>query len=89
MVERRARAEPLELVGRHRVAHGDLELLAVPTRYPQPYRGVRLALKEVRKSERLDDISGADAAVVCLVDEPERQNALFLRCTLLSDVLHV
>ena len=78
MVERRARAEPLELVGRHRVAHGDLELLPVPARYPQPNRNVLLALQEVRQPERLDDIPGADAAVVGLIDEPERQDALFL-----------
>ena len=78
MVQRRARTEPLELVRGHRVADGDLERLSVPTRHAKVHDGVRLALEEVRQPERLDDIPGADAAVVGLIDEPERQDALFL-----------
>ena len=74
MVECRARAEPLELVGRHREAHGCSPFLHVI----RPDRGVLLTLEKVGQPERLDDIPGADVAVFGLVDEPERQDALFL-----------
>ena len=79
MVQRGARTEPLELVRGHRVADGDLERLPVPTRHAEVHNGVRLALEEVREAKRLDGVPRADASVVDLVDEPERQDALFLR----------
>ena len=80
MVQRRARAEPLELVGGHRVPHGHLERLAVAARHAQADRAVGRvpALEQVREPECLDDVPGADPAVVRLVDEPEREDALFL-----------
>ena len=78
MVQRGARTEPLELIRGHRVADGDLERLPVPTRHAKVHNGIRLALEEVREAERLDGVPRADASVVDFVNEPERQDALFL-----------
>lgn len=61
------------------MAHGDLERLATSTCYADADNGVGHAPKEVREANRLDDVACADALVVNLVDEPEGQNALFLR----------
>jgi hypothetical protein len=43
-----------------------------------------LACEEVREPKGLDDVAGADAAVVGLVGEPQRQNALLLQVRLVD-----
>ena len=79
MVQRRARTEPLELIRGHGVADGHVERFPAAARDAQADLRVGNALEEVREPEGLDDVAGADARVVRLVDEPERQDALFLR----------
>ena len=78
MVEGGARTQPLELVRRHRVPHRDLECLPTATGHPQTDGRRSLTSQEIGEPERLDDVPSADATVVGLVDEPERQDALFL-----------
>jgi hypothetical protein len=70
VVERRAGLQPLELVARHGVPRRDL--------------GDVLACEEVREPKGLDDVAGADAAVVGLVGEPQGQDALLLQVGLVD-----
>lgn len=78
MVECRARAQPLELVARHRVPRLDFKGLAGALRHAD--RNVRpfLAVEEVLEADGLDDVAGADPRVVRLVNEPEGEDALLL-----------
>lgn len=78
VVQRRTRTKPLELVCRHRVAHGNLQRLAVLAHHTEVDNGVGPAFQEISETNRLDGIACANAGVVDLVNEPERQNALFL-----------
>jgi hypothetical protein len=84
VVERRAGLQPLELVARHGVPRRDLEDVAsLALRHADPDGDV-LACEEVREPKGLDDVAGADAAVVGLVGEPQRQDTLLLQVRLVD-----
>lgn len=52
--------------------------VAIPFSDTQFDAGIRNSIKQIGKTNSLNDVSGVDAAVVVFVGEPYRQNTLFL-----------
>ena len=78
VVQRRTGAEPLELVTRQGVSGRDIEGLAVALGHPNSDLRVLVAVEEVSQAVGLDHVTRSNTGVVRLVDEPKRENALFL-----------
>jgi hypothetical protein len=83
MIQSRTCLQPLELISREGVSSVDLKCLAIPLCDADLYRCV-LARKQVCKTKRLHNISGANARVICLVGEPEGKDALLLQVGLVN-----
>jgi hypothetical protein len=79
VVERAARAQPLELVARQRVVDGHIEWrTAGARRDAERERRGGVAVQQRGEPARLERVARADARIVGLVREPEREDALLL-----------
>lgn len=78
VVQRRAGAEPFELVTRQSVSGRNVEGLTVALGHPNGDLRVVVAVEEISQAVGLDHVTRSNTGVVRLVDEPKRENALFL-----------